>query len=154
MLDTIKNMLGFGPAVDYAQLVKEGAIILDVRSKGEFAGGHIKGAVNIPVDALSAKFGTVERQKQNHYHLLCFRHAQRFCKKYFTIKRLHVCTQWWRMGKLKQQIIMLKQIINSHWDVMRWIRLIAGVGFIISGFHATRYNHRIVWRYFSYTSFI
>ncbi|MFN8317766.1 MAG: hypothetical protein U0T32_15055 [Chitinophagales bacterium] len=29
---------------------------------------------------------------------------------------------------------MLKQIINSHWDVMRWIRLIAGVGFIISGF--------------------
>ncbi len=38
------------------------------------------------------------------------------------------------MGKLKQQTIMLKQIINSHWDVMRWIRLIAGVGFIISGF--------------------
>jgi hypothetical protein len=29
---------------------------------------------------------------------------------------------------------MLKQIIHSHWDVMRWIRLIAGVGFIISGF--------------------
>jgi hypothetical protein len=28
---------------------------------------------------------------------------------------------------------MLKQIINSPWDVMRWIRLIAGVGFIVSG---------------------
>ena len=60
MLDTLKNMLGFGPSVDYAQLVKEGAIILDVRSKGEFAGGHIKGAVNIPVDALSANLGQLK----------------------------------------------------------------------------------------------
>ena len=60
MLDTLKNMLGFGPSVDYAQLVKEGAIILDVRSKGEFAGGHIKGAINIPVDALSANLGQLK----------------------------------------------------------------------------------------------
>lgn len=37
---------------DYAQLVKKGAIILDVRSKGEYAGGHIKGSINIPVDVL------------------------------------------------------------------------------------------------------
>ena len=33
-------------------MVKNGAIILDVRSKGEFAGGHIKGSVNISVDTL------------------------------------------------------------------------------------------------------
>ena len=52
MLNTIKNLLGFGPKVDYAELVKQGAIILDVRSSGEFAGGHIKVAVNISVDSL------------------------------------------------------------------------------------------------------
>ncbi|MFY7910046.1 MAG: rhodanese-like domain-containing protein [Emticicia sp.] len=52
MLNTIKNLLGFGPKVDFAELVKQGAIILDVRSLGEFAGGHIKGAINIPVDSL------------------------------------------------------------------------------------------------------
>lgn len=40
------------PAVDYGQLVKEGALILDVRSKGEYSGGHIEGSVNIPVDQL------------------------------------------------------------------------------------------------------
>lgn len=56
-MDILKNMFGFGPAVDYAQLVKEGAIILDVRSKGEYAGGHIKGSINIPVDQLSSKIG-------------------------------------------------------------------------------------------------
>ena len=53
MINTIKDLLGIGAKTDYAQLVKEGAIILDVRSKGEFLSGHIKGSVNIPVDQLS-----------------------------------------------------------------------------------------------------
>jgi len=51
MLNTLKKLFGIGPGINYAELVKEGAIILDVRSKGEFAGGHIKGAVNISVDS-------------------------------------------------------------------------------------------------------
>ncbi len=52
MINTIKKILGIGAKIDYAQLVKEGAIILDVRSKGEYAGGHIKGSINISVDQL------------------------------------------------------------------------------------------------------
>jgi phage shock protein E len=51
MIDTLKSLLGMS-SVDYAQLVKEGAIIVDVRSKTEYASGHIKGAINIPVDRL------------------------------------------------------------------------------------------------------
>jgi rhodanese-related sulfurtransferase len=54
MMDTLKKMFGVGPSADYAQLVKDGAVILDVRSKGEYAGGHIKGSINIPVDQLKA----------------------------------------------------------------------------------------------------
>lgn len=53
MINTIKQLFGLGPKVDYAGLVKQGAIILDVRSKGEYASGHIKGSVNISVDTLS-----------------------------------------------------------------------------------------------------
>lgn len=52
MLDSIKEMFGIGPKTDYAQLVKDGAIILDVRTKGEYAGGHIKNSINIPLDQL------------------------------------------------------------------------------------------------------
>lgn len=37
---------------DYAELVKKGAVILDVRSKSEYDGGHIKNSINIPVDQL------------------------------------------------------------------------------------------------------
>ena len=53
MINTIKKLLGFGPTVDYADLVKQGAVILDVRSKGEYSGGHIKGSINVSVDTLS-----------------------------------------------------------------------------------------------------
>ena len=52
MFDSIKNILGLGPQVDYTALVKQGAIILDVRSKGEYVGGHIKGSINVSVDQL------------------------------------------------------------------------------------------------------
>ena len=52
MLSAIKNLLGFGPKTDFAELVKQGAIILDVRSKSEYTSGHIKGSINIPVDQL------------------------------------------------------------------------------------------------------
>jgi rhodanese-related sulfurtransferase len=51
MIDAIKNLFGF-EKTDYAQLLKEGAVILDVRSKSEYSGGHIKGSVNITLDSL------------------------------------------------------------------------------------------------------
>jgi len=60
MLNTLKKMFGFGPGVNYAELVQQGAIILDVRSKGEFMGGHIKGAVNISVDTLRNNLGKLK----------------------------------------------------------------------------------------------
>ncbi len=53
MINTLKKLFGLGPKTDYATLVKQGATILDVRSKGEYAGGHIKGSVNIAVDQLN-----------------------------------------------------------------------------------------------------
>jgi rhodanese-related sulfurtransferase len=51
MFESIKNLLGI-KTIDYAQLMKEGAVILDVRTKGEYGSGHIRGSVNIPVDQL------------------------------------------------------------------------------------------------------
>lgn len=53
MFETIKNIFGFGTKPDYSKLLKQGAIILDVRSKDEFSGGHIKNSINIPVNQLS-----------------------------------------------------------------------------------------------------
>jgi rhodanese-related sulfurtransferase len=53
MLEKIKQLFGIGPKADFAELVRQGAIIMDVRTKNEFVGGHIKRSVNIPVNMLS-----------------------------------------------------------------------------------------------------
>lgn len=54
MIDTLKNMLGLGPKADYKQLVAAGAKIIDVRTRGEYASGHVNGSINIPLNELNA----------------------------------------------------------------------------------------------------
>lgn len=53
----------FGTKTDYKELVKNGAQIIDVRSKNEFSGGSVKGAVNIPLDVLRANFSKIKKDK-------------------------------------------------------------------------------------------
>ena len=60
MIDAIKKLFGFGPSTNYAELVKQGAIIVDVRSKGEYSGGHVNGSINIPLDTLSSNLGKLK----------------------------------------------------------------------------------------------
>lgn len=62
-MDTIKNLFGMGPQVDYAALVKQGAVIVDVRSKAEYADGHIRGSINIPLQSLEANLGKLKKDK-------------------------------------------------------------------------------------------
>ena len=53
---------GGGSRVDGAgasALVKEGAFLLDVRTRTEFAGGHLPGATNVPVDQLARRMDEI-----------------------------------------------------------------------------------------------
>ncbi|MDI9338491.1 MAG: rhodanese-like domain-containing protein [Alphaproteobacteria bacterium] len=63
MFNTIKEMFGFGAQEDYSQLIKNGATIIDVRTKSEFESGHIQGAMNIPLDALSLQISKLKKDK-------------------------------------------------------------------------------------------
>lgn len=63
MMNTLKNLLGMTPAVDYKELVRQGAQIIDVRTPAEFAGGHIKGSVNIPLDTLTKNLSRIKKDK-------------------------------------------------------------------------------------------
>ncbi|MBV6492561.1 MAG: Thiosulfate sulfurtransferase GlpE [Turneriella sp.] len=45
--------------VNVKQLLSQGAKIIDVRSRGEFSGGHYEGAINIPLEELSSRLGTL-----------------------------------------------------------------------------------------------
>jgi len=63
MISALKQLFGFGPKTDFAELVKQGALILDVRSPGEFASGHIRGAINLPLDQLGSKLNKLSKDK-------------------------------------------------------------------------------------------
>ena len=60
MISKLKELLGIKPAPNYSELLKEGGIIIDVRSKAEFAGGHIKGSKNLPLQTLNANLNKLK----------------------------------------------------------------------------------------------
>lgn len=52
-----------GPKVDIGRVIREGAVILDVRTPQEYQGGHAAGAINIPLDRLQDGLQRLDRTK-------------------------------------------------------------------------------------------
>jgi phage shock protein E len=63
MLGFLKKLLGGGPSVDLGAIIEKGATIVDVRTPGEYAGGHIKGSVNIPLANLGNQMAKLKKDK-------------------------------------------------------------------------------------------
>jgi len=56
------DFLGLGNKSESIQeFTEKGAIIIDVRSPGEFSGGHIKGSKNIPLNEIGAKINEIKK---------------------------------------------------------------------------------------------
>ena len=64
-----------GQAISVADLValvnREGAVLLDVRDKKEYAEGHITGAVNLPYAGFDARLGELEKYAGKPVVLVC-----------------------------------------------------------------------------------
>jgi rhodanese-related sulfurtransferase len=69
MFGLIKKLFGFGGNVDLGALIREGAVVIDVRSKAEYASGHVKGSINIPLEQVSANI--TKLKKHNHIITCC-----------------------------------------------------------------------------------
>jgi rhodanese-related sulfurtransferase len=63
MINSLKSLLGMGPKVDFSQLKRNGAQIIDVRTPGEFKTGHIQGSINIPLQSLSGSLSKIKKDK-------------------------------------------------------------------------------------------
>jgi rhodanese-related sulfurtransferase len=74
MLKIIRKLLN-RKTTDFKSLVSNGAVIIDVRSKDEFKTGHIKGAVNVPVEQVKDKIG--ELKKLNKPLITCCKSGMR-----------------------------------------------------------------------------
>lgn len=63
MFDFIKNMFG-GDNEVAKEALKNGAIIIDVRTPAEYSGGHVKGSVNIPLNEINSKVKKIKAYKK------------------------------------------------------------------------------------------
>lgn len=59
----IKNLFASKPKIDFSELIRNGATILDVRTTDEFKGGHLKGALNIPLQQLKSNLSKLKKDK-------------------------------------------------------------------------------------------
>jgi len=68
MLELLKRMFAKSAKTDFALLIEEGALIVDVRSRNEYASGHLKNSVNIPLNELSDQ---LKKLKQGRTIITC-----------------------------------------------------------------------------------
>lgn len=60
MLSFLQKLFG-GTPVDYKELIHKGAVIVDVRTPGEFKSGHINGSKNYPLDTIRGKVNDLKK---------------------------------------------------------------------------------------------
>lgn len=58
------ELLGLKPKVNFKELYKNGALIVDVRTPGEYKQGNYKGSQNIPLDQLSKKVSDIKKKNK------------------------------------------------------------------------------------------
>lgn len=73
MISLFRKIFNTKPT-DLSDLIQHGALIVDVRSSSEFASGHAKNAVNIPLEKIGTAF---EQLKQQNHIIVCCRSGNR-----------------------------------------------------------------------------
>lgn len=59
------SMLGLsGKTESVKEFIDKGAVIIDVRTVGEYRDGHIKGSKNIPLDTIFSKVNEIKRMEK------------------------------------------------------------------------------------------
>lgn len=66
----VKRIQSKGDKQMVTEWIKEGAVVVDARTKSEFADGHFPGAINIPVDVLPSELKQL-KNKQSKIIVYC-----------------------------------------------------------------------------------
>ena len=101
MVSFVKNLFSSEIKINFSELVKNGAIILDVRTKKEFESGHIPGAINIPLDLIR---GNVSKFEKDAIIITCSTSGKRSASaksilNYSEIHKVYNAGNWLKLKK-------------------------------------------------------
>lgn len=63
MINFLKRIFFGNKGPDLDEMMAKGAVIVDVRSKAEFDGGHLNNSINIPLDVLKTSINQLDSAK-------------------------------------------------------------------------------------------
>lgn len=63
-MNFIKKLFGLKTKEDFKKMLENGGTIIDVRTPAEFHTGHLKNAINIPLQNLDSKIKDIKKMKQ------------------------------------------------------------------------------------------
>ncbi len=66
-----RSVTRYSPSQLADRLKEGGVVLLDVRTSGEFNGGHLKNAIHIPVQELAARAGELAKYKEKEIVCYC-----------------------------------------------------------------------------------
>lgn len=64
MLNFFKKIFGSAKDEQLIKAIAHGGVIVDVRTRAEFATGHIEGSINIPLQEIQRKFEEIRKFKK------------------------------------------------------------------------------------------
>jgi rhodanese-related sulfurtransferase len=103
MLQLFKHLFGKTKSIDFKSLINKGAMIIDVRTAGEYNSGHIKGSLNIPVDRIASKIEEI--RKKGKPVITCCRSGARSGMAASTLKKQGIeCYNGGPWNSLQQKI--------------------------------------------------
>lgn len=62
-MNIFKQLFGGTASADLKALIEDGAFLVDVRTADEFAQGHVKNSVNIPLDRMQSQLAQLKNRK-------------------------------------------------------------------------------------------
>lgn len=75
MLKFLEKLFGFGNSDKIAELIQNGAVIIDVRTPLEYKNGHMDGSINIPLDEIGKQLKKI--RAANRPIITCCRSGHR-----------------------------------------------------------------------------
>lgn len=85
------------------EYAEQGAIVVDIRTPGEFKSGHVKGSRNIPLQNIGAK--TAELKKLNKPLILCCASGMRSAQATSILKNAGIdCVNGGSWGKVNRSL--------------------------------------------------